>query len=253
MSTTIPPASVQLYSLREASAADFDGVLEQLARIGMQGVEPFNLFGKTPEAFKKQVNDLGMQVSSSHFPWANRTEDINEVVETVQALGLSRAAGGFGPDDFKDLEAVKRTIEITQGLVDALKPHGVSLCLHNHFWEYALIDGQPGYYYLQDAVTDVEFEIDAYWAANFGARDPAEEIRRVANRTPLVHIKDGPLEKQKANLSVGTGAMNIPALFEAMDPETIEWAIIEFDACDTDMMTAVADSHRYLTFNNLAR
>lgn len=252
MSTTIPPASVQLYSLREASANDFDGVLEQLARIGLKGVEPFNLFGKTPEAFKQQVNDLGMQVSSSHFPWANRNEDINEVVETVLALGLTRAAGGFGPDDFKDLDALKRTIEITQGLVDVLKRHGISLCLHNHFWEYAPIDGQPGYYYLQDAVADVEFEIDAYWAANFGARDPAEEIRRVGNRTPLVHIKDGPLEKQKANLPVGTGAMNIPALFEAMDPQTIEWAIIEFDACDTDMMTAVADSYRYLTSNKLA-
>ena len=250
MSTTIPPASVQLYSLREASANDFDGVLEQLARIGLKGVEPFNLFGKTPEAFKQQVNDLGMQVSSSHFPWAS--EDINEVVETVLALGLTRAAGGFGPDDFKDLDALKRTIEITQGLVDVLKRHDISLCLHNHFWEYALIDGQPGYYYLQDAVADVEFEIDAYWAANFGARDPAEEIRRVGNRTPLVHIKDGPLEKQKANLPVGTGAMNIPALFEAMDPQTIEWAIIEFDACDTDMMTAVADSYRYLTSNKLA-
>ena len=59
------PISVQLYSLREESQGDFDGVLERLAAIGYQGVEPFNLFGKSPEGFRAQVEDLGMSVSSS--------------------------------------------------------------------------------------------------------------------------------------------------------------------------------------------
>ena len=88
------PISVQLYSLREESQEDFDGVLERLAAIGYKGVEPFALFGKTPEAFKRQVEDLGMAISSTHHPWANRFE-AQEVIDTVSALGLSRAAGGL--------------------------------------------------------------------------------------------------------------------------------------------------------------
>ena len=45
------PISVQLYSLRDASADNFDEVLKRLADIGYLGVEPFNLFGKSPKEF----------------------------------------------------------------------------------------------------------------------------------------------------------------------------------------------------------
>ncbi len=253
MSTNTPPVSVQLYTLREASAEDFNTVLEKVALLGFKGVEPFNLFGKTPQAFKQQVDDLGMTISSTHFPWINRSDSMQQVVDVVQALGLTRAPGGFGPDDFKDRDAIARTIETTAGFVEALKPHGLTLFLHNHFWEFDLVDGRPAYHYLQDAVPDVEFEIDTYWAANFGQNDPAAEITRVKSRTPLIHVKDGPLVKGESHVAVGSGQMNIPALFTAVDPDVFEWAVVELDQCDTDMLTAVAASYRYLTSNHLVK
>jgi len=252
MSTNSPPMSVQLYSLREAAKTNFDQVLERLAGIGFKGVEPFHLFDKTPAEFHQQVVSLGMTVSSSHVPWINHSESINEVVETVQALGLSRAPGGFGPEDFKDTAQLQRTIATTAGYVDALKPHGVSLFLHNHYWEFNVIDGQVAYHQLQDAIPEVEFELDTYWAANFGACNPAQELSRIASRTPLLHIKDGPLEKGQSNVALGQGKMDIPALFEAADADVLEWAVIEFDQCDTDMFAAIEKSYQYLKFNNLA-
>ncbi|NOX49841.1 MAG: sugar phosphate isomerase/epimerase [Gammaproteobacteria bacterium] len=253
MSTNTPPISVQLYSLREESKADFDGVLSKLAMIGYAGVEPFNLFGKSPRGFRNQVESLGMKVSSSHFPWVNRSDDINQVGDVIKELGLSRAPGGFAPDDFKDMDAVKRTIDLTQDMVKQLKPLGLTLFLHNHYWEFADIDGRTAYHYLQDAVPEVEFEIDTYWAANFGHNDPAAEIRRVRSRTPLIHVKDGPLEKGLSHVAVGFGKMDIPALFKAVDPEVLEWAVVELDQCDTEMIVAIAQSYKYLTQNNLAK
>jgi len=253
MSTNLPPVSVQLYSLREACAADFDAVLAELAAIGFKGVEPFHLFDRNPSALRKQVEDLGMQVSSTHIPWINRADSINAVVDTVAALGLSRAPGGFAPQDFEDIAALERTIEQTAGFVDALRPHGMTLFLHNHYWEYNLIEGRPAYHHLQDAVPEVEFEIDTYWAANFGHNDPAEELRRVRTRTPLIHVKDGPLEPQRANVAVGSGRMDIASIFAAADPATLEWAVVELDACDTDMMAAVAQSYTYLTTQQLVQ
>ena len=245
------PISVQLYSLRQESAHDFDAVLERLAAIGYKGVEPFNLFGKTPQAFRTQVEDLGMTVSSSHHPWANRAS-IDEVVETVGALGLNRAAGGFGPDDFADMEAVKRTAETVNGLVDALAPHGISLFLHNHWWEFQEIDGKLGYRHIAERCPGAQFEVDTYWAANFGAVDAAAEIAHVKDRAPLLHIKDGPLAKNRAHVAVGDGKMDIPAMIAAADPNVLEWIIVELDACDTDMMAAVAKSYAFLTGNRLA-
>jgi len=253
MNTDTPPISVQLYSLRDACAADFDAVLSQLAQIGFKGVEPFSLFDKTPQAFHEQVTGLGMQVSSTHTPWVNRSASINEVVDTVQALGLTRAAGGYGPEDFKDMDALQRTIEQTAGYVHALGQQGLTLFLHNHYWEFANLDGRPAYHYLQDAIPEVEFEIDTYWAANFGHNDPIAELARVKSRTPYLHIKDGPLVEGAAHVAAGQGKMNIKGLFAAADPDVLEWAIVELDSCDTDMMDAVADSYTYLTSNQLAQ
>ncbi len=242
-----PRLSVQLYSLRQTCAESLDAVLAQVAKIGYAGVEPFNLFGDTPSAFRKKVEDLGMQISSSHFPWSNHCDSVNQVVDVIQAMGLSRAPGGFAPADFADRAAVERSIETTQYWVDALKPHNMTLYLHNHHWEFDPIDGRTAYHYLQDAVPEVEFEIDTYWAANFGSNNPAEEIRRVKDRCPLLHIKDGPLTKDAANVAVGQGSMDIAGLFAAADPNVLEWAVVELDHCTTDMMAAVADSCQFLT------
>ena len=239
------PISVQLYSLRKESQHDFDAVLERLAAIGYQGVEPFNLFGKTPESFKSQVEDLGMVVSSTHHPWANRA-DTSEVADTVSALGLTRAAGGFGPDDFADLDAVKRTADTVNSLIDSLSPHGLGLFLHNHWWEFAEIEGKLGFRWIAELCPEVDFEVDTYWAANFGAVDVAAEIARIHGRVPLLHIKDGPLVQGKAHVAVGDGKMDIPGIVQAADLDVLEWNIVELDECDTDMMTAVERSYRYL-------
>lgn len=246
------PISVQLYSLRKESEQDFDAVLERLAAIGYKGVEPFNLFGKTPQAFRAQVEALGMTVSSSHHPWANRAS-VNEVVDTLGALGLNRAAGGFGPDDFADLDAVKRTAETVNNLIDALAPHGIGLFLHNHWWEFEDIEGQLGYRHIADLCPNVQFEVDTYWAANFGAVDAAAEVARVKDRAPLLHIKDGPLEKDRAHVAVGDGKMDIAGMIAAADPNVLEWVVVELDACDTDMMTAVAKSYDFLIGKQLAK
>ena len=243
------PISVQLYSLRDACAEDFDGVLCALAEIGYQGVEPFHLGGMTPQAFKARVTDLGMQISSSHTPWANRNEP-QEVIDTISALGLTRAAGGFGPEDFVDTDAIRRTADKVNDLIAVLQPAGIGLFLHNHWWEFEEVDGSPAYYLLQTLCPDVLFEIDTYWAANFGARDPVAEVARVRHRTPLLHIKDGPMTKGDAHVAVGSGKMPIQAIIDAADPDVLEWLIVELDACDTDMLTAVRMSYEYLSSNH---
>ena len=245
------PISVQLYSLRDASSDNFDAVLKQLADIGYCGVEPFNLFGKSPLEFRQQVEDLGMTISSTHYPWANRSE-INEVIDTVSTLGLSRAAGGFGPDDFADRSAIGRTVDTVNDLTDKLSRAGLKLFLHNHWWEFIEHEGKKGYHILQEECPDVLFEVDTYWAANFGDSDPVSEVERIRNRAPLLHIKDGPLTKGESHVAVGAGRMDIGAIIEAADEEILEWIIVELDDCDTDMMTAVQRSYSYLTNNNLA-
>ena len=241
--------SVQLYSLREESKDNFDAVLEHTAEQGFDAVEPFHLFGKTPREFVRQVEGLGLQISSSHFPWANRT-DIRALSDTLAEFGLRRAIGGYMPEDVNTEDALKATIDATNILVDQLAQDGMTLALHNHWWEFSPVPGSSDerliYHRLQAQCPDVEFELDTYWAANFGAVDTVVEMRRVAKRAPLLHIKDGPLIKDEPMVAVGSGKQPIADIIAAADADVLEWLIVELDACATDMSTAVGASHAFL-------
>lgn len=241
--------AVQLYSLREESARNFDAVLETVAAQGYDGVEPFNLFGNSPRQFARKVEGLDLQISSSHFPWAGRAE-LNELTDTLAEFGLRRALGGYSLDEVSSEDALKATIDKTNALVDALADDGMTLALHNHWWEFLPVPGSNNqqliYHRLQEQCPDVEFELDTYWAANFGAVDPVAEMARVASRTPLLHVKDGPLLKGEAMVAVGAGKQPIADIIKASDPQRLEWLIVELDTCATDMSEAIGASQTFL-------
>ena len=249
--SSLKPISVQLYSLRDQCAADFFGALQKIAKMGYRGVEPAGFYGYRLKEVRKVIEDLGMVISSSHTPWAN-PKNISECVEIAEILGLDMVVCGFGLDDFKDKDAIRRTADQVNSMCASLKKYGLKLFLHNHWPEYFVIDDKLAIDHLAELSPDVLFELDAYWAANFGANDPAAQVAKFKNRTPLLHIKDGPLEKDKAMTALGTGKLDIPAIVKAADPAVLRWVIVELDRCDTDMFAAVEESYKYLTSNQLA-
>ena len=246
------PISVQLYSLREAAAKDFIGVLKSVAAMGYVGVEPAGLYNLKPAEFLKITSDLGLVVSSNHGPWPNRN-NLKEVIDTTLALKLKTTIGGYGPDDFKSLDAIKATADTINFLIDQLTPAGITLALHNHYWEFDTLEGRIAYDILLDLCPRVKLELDIYWAANFGACNPVEQIRRLRDRTILLHVKDGTLVREVPHVAVGSGKLDIPACIAAADPNRVEWLVVELDSCATDMQEAVAASYRYLTGQGLAR
>lgn len=244
------PISVQLYSLRQEAEKDFVGVLERLSAIGFKGVEPAGFWNLTPAEFKKIVTDLGMEVSSSHSPWTN-PENINEVIEVAGILGIDRVACGYGPDNFKTIDAIKQTADTVNSMIEPLKKAGITLFQHNHYWEFEEIDGRVAYDIYLDYCPEIKFELDIYWACNFGKFTAEQEVSKYKDRTILMHVKDGPLVKDKAHTAAGTGKVNIPAAVAAADQDVLKWLVVELDACDTDMFTAVEKSFKYLVENKI--
>lgn len=246
------PISVQLYSLREAAAKDFVGVLKKVAEIGYSGVEPAGFHNLTAAEFRKIVEDLGMKISSSHGPGYN-PEKVGELVETMKILGLDTVCTGFGPKDFENLEAIKRSADKVNAMCADLKKYGLKVFMHNHWWEFEKVDGKIAYDIFAGLAPEVLFEIDTYWCCNFGANDPAEQVAKFKSRSPYLHIKDGSLVKDQPHLAVGQGKMNFPKVIAAADPKVLQWLIVELDSCATDMTQAVADSYKYLVSNKLAQ
>lgn len=247
------PISVQLYSLRQQSEKDFVGVLKRVAKMGYKGVEPAGFYGLKPAELKKIVTDLGMVISSSHSPWISDVSKVQEAVDTAGVFGLDIVCTGYGPDDFKDIPTIKVTAEKTKKIVEKLKGTGLSLFLHNHYWEFERIDGKLKYDYFLDICPDVKLELDIYWAANFGAENPAKHLAAYKKRTILLHVKDGSLNRSDENMTaVGKGKNNIDEIIPAADPNVLRWLVVELDNCGTDMYEAVEESYKYLVKKGFA-
>jgi sugar phosphate isomerase/epimerase len=245
------PISLQLYTLRERASKDFVGVLKDVAAIGYKGVEPAGLHGMKPAAVHKVLDDLGLVASSSHCPLPT-PENISETVDTAATLGYGLVVSGLGPDDFKTLDAIKATAAKFQASAELLKPHGLRVCYHNHWWEMDKIKGRHGLDIFLELAPDAFSQTDLYWACGFGAVDVPAFVARHASRIPLVHVKDGPLVKGKPHTAVGAGKMDIPACLAATDDSGLDWAVVELDDCATDMTQAVRESYKYLTRAHLA-
>ncbi len=245
------PISIQLYSLRDASAKDFPGVLKRLAKIGYKGVEPAGLYNYTPREFRKVVEDLGMVVSSTHSPWA-QPNTLDATIEGCKELGVNLVAAGWGPDDFKTLDAIKKTAEIAAKMAETLAKAGITMTVHNHNWEFEKLNGRIKHEIFAELCPKVMFELDTYWAANFGENNAPEMVRRFAKRSPLLHIKDGSMVRDASLLAVGSGKNDIKGIIGAMDPAVTKWLVVEQDNSDTDMFECVEKSYRYLIENKLA-
>lgn len=249
----VKPVSVQLYSLREASAQDFPGVLKRVAAMGYKGVEPAGFYGLTAREVRQRVNDLGMVVSSSHTPWATGAS-VQEIVDAAGALGTTLMVGGFGPAEFADEAAIGRTAAQVTAAREALAKAGVTLLLHNHWWEYErLPDGRLKIEVFAERCPAVGFELDIYWAANFGANRAADMVARFAPRCPLLHVKDGLFEREGKMLAVGRGRNDIAGAIRAADPAVLQWLVVEADAYEGDMFECIGDSYTFLTRQGLAQ
>jgi len=253
----LKPLAVQLYSLREQAEKDFVGVLKKVADIGYKGIETAGLWGLRPTNFKKIIDDLGLQLYSSHSPCCARPDILGEAMDVADILGLKKIICGYLKSEFQDLDSIKRIAEMTNKMQEILVQNGFILVQHNHYYEFEKLNGKLKYEIYAELCPNVKFEFDAFWATNFGQENVIEMLNLFADRIIMIHIKDGLLKK--ADTSVGTladlrplgmGELDIKAIFANM-PQTVESIIVELDYCNIDMMTAIEQSYQYMVENGL--
>lgn len=250
------PIALQLYTLREEvypGGSDLPKVLKTVAEIGYVGVETAGLHGHDPKEIAKVAAELGITICGAHVGVPN-SETVKRIADEQAVLGNTRVIGGFGPNDFETLDAIKNAAAKFQEAAELLKPYGMTFGFHNHWWEFERLRGEDRYIYdiLLEEAPDVFSELDVYWCA-YGKADPVAVLSKHGARIPLLHIKDGMLiEGDHSHTAVGSGKLNMPAIVGAADQTVLQWLIVELDACATDMLEAVKKSYRYLVDKGLA-
>jgi len=242
------PIALQLYSLRDAAALDLARVLEQVAQIGFQGVEYASLHDQAPADVRRWAGDLGLAGVAIHRRVPPGPEG-ERVLDEVAELGLDTAIVPWvEPDRFATDGSIAQLAGELRAAQAQASARGIRLGYHNH--EFEPVPGPDGTTRLERllelAGPDVIAEVDIYWVTVAGA-EPAELVRRLGDRVRLLHVKDGPADprhRDAPQVPAGSGRVDVAGAIAA--GTAVEWHIVEFDWCASDLLEALGRSRRYL-------
>lgn len=180
---------VQMYSLRDQVAADYEKALHIVAGQGYKKAELFG--GMTPSAkvIRQWADAAGLAISGTHTGADALAADLMEkTIEDHHTLGCSLLI--IPGHDLSTKEKLDQFIALVNDAKPKLQAAGITLCYHNHSHEFMPNeDGQIIYDELVQR-TDMRLELDTYWAWNAG-RNPVEMMEQLKERLVAIHLKDG--------------------------------------------------------------
>jgi sugar phosphate isomerase/epimerase len=244
---------IQLYTVRDALAQDFDGVVRKIAAMGYVGVETAGFPGTTPEKAGALFKELGLQVPGAHVPLPLGDQQ-QQVLELMDAIGCQRIIAPVPPKEANHYQTLDDTLQACDLFNQAnavAQAHGLTFGVHNHTWEFGQVEGQYVYQVLLEHLEpEIFFQIDTYWVKTAGL-DPVKVVKELGSRAPLLHLKDGPCVWGEPMVALGNGDLEISEIVRAGGTAT-EWLIVELDRTATDVMEAVEQSYRFLVDKGLA-
>ncbi|MDV6375609.1 sugar phosphate isomerase/epimerase family protein [Deinococcus arenicola] len=206
---------LQLYTLRDQLAQDFLGTLDAVARSGITEVELAGEYGGLDgPALRAALTERGLTATAAHIGGEALENDLAGQVHFLQGVGVTRVVYPW----FKGEEAQWLALaDQLEGWAMELAGAGLSLSYHNHDHEIRdHLDGQPILDLLLERAPSLGLELDTAWV-HAGGLDPVEYLRRYADRTTLVHLKDLRREGDGwRTVELGAGEVPLAAILDAV-------------------------------------
>jgi sugar phosphate isomerase/epimerase len=199
---TVENIGVQLYTVRDAIAKDFDGSLAKVAAIGYKNVElagfafdggAVTYFGRTPQEMRAALDKHGLVAPSTHVNYTSLApENFPKVLEASKVLGHKYIVNPWIEEEIRKQPGGWKSVTETFNRVgEASKKAGFQFGYHNHWFEFLPVDGKLPYDILLEGCDPdlVKMELDLCWITAAGA-DPVKYFEKYPGRFPLVHVKD---------------------------------------------------------------
>jgi len=245
----IPGIGIQLYTIRDAMAADVAGSLKKVADIGykyleLAGYADGKFYGYEPVEFKKMVNDLGMEILSSHtqVEAAGITLDnAKKMADDHALLGVKYCIQPWVVEEARTTVASYQKMAADWNQVGKImKETGIQFGYHNHNFEFDVVEGKVPFYDIFMVELDkdlVTMELDLFWTTKAG-QNPVEVIKKYPGRFQIFHMKDmftnEPPFFTTAGVDdfapVGAGVINFKEILEVKDIAGMKYMIVEQDS-----------------------
>ncbi len=217
--------AVQVYSVRDHinDAETLLKALEEIKKIGYDGVEFAGYFNADAAAIKAKLDELGLVAVGSHMGLDDFREDkLEATIEFVNTLGL-KAVGVGGAPHSTEAECIETGSVLGNAQKYAFEKYGIKTYYHNHCEEFVpLEDGrQP----IDIIGSYCPLELDTYWSFHAGVENYGY-ITENKDKIILIHLKDGIDGKPTA---LGEGNNDLASVIKAVKDVGMEWVIVEND------------------------
>ena len=226
---------LELYTVRDLLAKDFEGTIAKVAEIGYREVEPVGYSNLDPKQFRALLDRYKLTAPSTH---AGVTEgpDLDKQLEGQQIMGIkyteiSGPRGGGGQHGPKTVESIKQSCADYNRRGKIAKKFGMKILIHNHAGEFKPLENSDKTQYdILLAETDpalIVMQLDIGWAVIAG-QDPLTMFRKNPGRFELWHVKDV-AKDSNSFVPVGQGKIDYRAYFEHAKQAGLTHYVIEQD------------------------
>jgi sugar phosphate isomerase/epimerase len=249
---------VQLYTVRNTIGADPAGVLKAIQDIGYSEVEATygNLDKIWPALKETKLKPVSIHLDTALF--FEGGAKLDAAMADVKQRGFEYVVLPYIPPEQRGgLDIFKKLAETLNKSGEKAKAAGMTLCYHNHAFEFEPMQGTTGLALLMKETQKdlVSLELDVFWVSVAG-HDPVALLKKYANRVALVHLKDKatgtPVQynervPKETFKEVGSGTVDIPAVLAAAKRAGVKNYFVEQDQTPGDPIESLRESYKYLS------
>lgn len=240
---------LELYTVRDLLAKDFEGTIAKVAELGYTEVEPIGYGGLEPKAFRALLDKYKLTAPSTHGS-ATEGPDLEKELAGHQIMGFkytevrgARPAGGAAQRPPRTEETFKQAAAKLNQHGSAARKFGMKVLYHNHAFEFDPLEGSSKTQYevlLKETDPSlVAFQLDIAWAAIAG-RNAIDLFNAYPGRFELWHVKDvaglkeidqsvPPSKRRGKFIPIGQGDIDYKPIFKAAKKAGLKYYVIEQD------------------------
>ena len=250
---------VQLYTVRSVLPHKPRETLDAIRAIGYQEVEATyaGLDDLWPALQASGLKPVSIHLDSQSVTQGN-PDDLSRIFDRLKQRGFTYAVFPYLPEPERGgIDVIRAIAEKLNRAGEKCRAAGMTFCYHNHAFEFATEKGATLFQVMLDSTDPklVAFELDVFWVSVAG-RDPAETIRELSGRLPLLHLKDkaeGTAVMYKESVpptafkEVGSGVLDWPTVLRAAAAAKVAHYIVEQDQTPGDPVDSLRQSFGYLS------
>lgn len=219
---------LQLYTLRQNMAADFDGTLARVAELGYREMEFAGYFNRSAREVRQILDANGLVTPAAHIQLAAVRADLQREIDFAAELGQRYIVVPFLTPDERNFDHYQRLVETLNTAGEACRTAGLKIGYHNHDFEFENTNGViPFDYILENTDPElVDIELDLYWISNAEV-NPLPYFSKYPGRFSMLHVKD--MDDHGRMTDVGLGNIDFAEIFSHGDEAGFQHYFVEHD------------------------